>query len=511
MNLLSIVVYTFLSLIGVIFVLLALKEIIPRISYLLYYKSQNIPFHYVPIFGVTRAVFSGSKTDIFGNIKDLLRNKYRDNEIIAFNAFNGTHISFLLNNLKVIRDFFIKENDYTVRVNLKIFPDMGFFYESGEKALNRRGIFSDFFKSDNLEKVTPLIQKIILEKLKEFKKEEFKSGTELHIVNLRPLLTSIFSDIVNEVIFGSFDSPLIDGKKIPAIFLETTNLAMSVYRDPLNMLTFGLLPILGLDKRARRSKYLLNKIAEEVKKTVKKRLETENREYGLDMIDLMLKHNANNKDDQLTMEEIINNSNAFINAGIDTSQNTTESYLKIISQKEDILEKLVEEEIPRIFKKEEDFNNYYNYDKSELLNCTLDEIMRLLPVAGIPFGRVITKDIKIGKYNLKKGNHILIPVIALQHNPKYFENPDQFISDRFSSNGQKIKKNSFMPFMGGKRNCVGKYLGELTVKMVLINLLNRFKIRGTDRKYTKTVRFVYGVDQCDVLIGLKDKKEKNNK
>lgn len=58
--------------------------------------------------------------------------------------------------------------------------------------------------------------------------------------------------------------------------------------------------------------------------------------------------------------------------------------------------------------------------------------------------------------HIKKGDMILIPVIGIHFDPKYFPNPNKFDPDRFSDeNKSSIVPGSYIPFGVGPRNCIG--------------------------------------------------------
>lgn len=56
-----------------------------------------------------------------------------------------------------------------------------------------------------------------------------------------------------------------------------------------------------------------------------------------------------------------------------------------------------------------------------------------------------------------KGDLILIPVIGIHLDPKYFADPDKFDPERFNDNNKRnILPYSYIPFGVGPRNCIGK-------------------------------------------------------
>lgn len=58
---------------------------------------------------------------------------------------------------------------------------------------------------------------------------------------------------------------------------------------------------------------------------------------------------------------------------------------------------------------------------------------------------------------IDKDTIILISLEALQSDEKYFENPEEFLPERFHpDNIDKIAKHVYMPFGEGPRACIGK-------------------------------------------------------
>ena len=59
---------------------------------------------------------------------------------------------------------------------------------------------------------------------------------------------------------------------------------------------------------------------------------------------------------------------------------------------------------------------------------------------------------------VEKGVPILLPVMGLQHDPKYFPDPEKFDPERFNEE-EKQKRHPFcyLPFGEGPRICIGEY------------------------------------------------------
>ena len=70
--------------------------------------------------------------------------------------------------------------------------------------------------------------------------------------------------------------------------------------------------------------------------------------------------------------------------------------------------------------------------------------------------REITKNCKLGKYKLRKGDVIFAPCSLKHRDSNLFEEANKFKVDRFTSeNSHKFNNADYSPFSLGKRNCVG--------------------------------------------------------
>lgn len=63
-------------------------------------------------------------------------------------------------------------------------------------------------------------------------------------------------------------------------------------------------------------------------------------------------------------------------------------------------------------------------------------------------------------------------------NPKYFDNPDQFIPERWEKMNEDTY--AFIPFSSGARNCIGQHLAKVEVRYTLIEILKKYRLERTD-------------------------------
>ena len=86
--------------------------------------------------------------------------------------------------------------------------------------------------------------------------------------------------------------------------------------------------------------------------------------------------------------------------------------------------------------------------------------MRKYPSLGI-LNRVCNNDFEIPASNIKieKGTPIIIPVLGLHKDPKYYPDPEKFDPERFENeNIGKRPSSVYLPFGDGPRICIGGFL-----------------------------------------------------
>lgn len=496
---LTILYYLFITLL----LLLLLKELVPYITYKMYYEKQGIKYYHIPVFGMMSKLFTPNDKDVLSGLKKFSR-EHKDEDLVVFNDL-GFNKVFMINKKELMAKYFLKEVDHTVRINLIDMPfSMGFFMESGQKATKARVIFNEFFKPNNLKKNTASIQKIISKRFEELREEGWGSETknlEFKEFEMKEFFPKVFSQVVNEILFGKDDYPEFEGKSLPETIDKLVEEMIGAWQNPLNILTFGWATDLGLMSQYNKAYKYGQHVNEEILKLVKRRKKKSAEDLELNMIDLMLKHNLTaTKSDQLDLDSMVANVTLFQIGGAETTKNSLEATVKLISNSPKTIEK-ISKEVTQIFKNEEDFLNYDNYEKCEFMNNAIDEGLRMIPPAGVTVPRRVIKDMKIGKYTIKKGEKLTIPITAFQFNEDDFDAPDKFDDTRFNkSNARKIKRNSYMPFYSGKKSCLGKYLAELLIRMIIANLVRKFEVKGDGVDPKIIIVFAIGVDSCKLLL-----------
>ncbi|PVF98542.1 cytochrome P450, partial [Serendipita vermifera] len=122
------------------------------------------------------------------------------------------------------------------------------------------------------------------------------------------------------------------------------------------------------------------------------------------------------------------------------------------------------------------------------------EVLRLYPsLPGLP--KVAAEDTMLhttstdGKDTpitvpVPKDTRVLVDVIGIHYNPKYWNDPYEFRPDRFLSD---YNRDAFLPFAAGPRACLGRRFSEVEALTVLANLILRYKIEPTPLRPGETL------------------------
>jgi len=175
------------------------------------------------------------------------------------------------------------------------------------------------------------------------------------------------------------------------------------------------------------------------------------------------------------LKEVINNhaivaeALLFLLAGAETTSNTLAFLIYALAYYPHVQEKLYHEIMSTIGDK---IDNYEDMYKCEYLVNVVKEVMRISPTAP-GAGRTMEKDTQIGPYLIPKGHAVVCSFVRIQKDPDNFDNPEEFIPERFENFDNKNK--SFLPFGGGKRICIGKSFALLELYTVVTILVKKFK------------------------------------
>ncbi|XP_025267268.1 cytochrome P450 4V2 [Camponotus floridanus] len=177
-------------------------------------------------------------------------------------------------------------------------------------------------------------------------------------------------------------------------------------------------------------------------------------------------------------EMIHDNLITMLIGGSDTIATTVDFVILMLANFPQIQEK-VYRELWKIYKTETPKSapiKYEDLQHMDYLDRVIKETMRLFPSLPL-IGRYLTKDIKMGENILPKDTHVILSILDLHRNKKYWPNPLVFDPDRFLSEKIETSYKHYMPFGYGLRNCIGMRYAMISMKVILAVLIRTFMFK----------------------------------
>jgi cytochrome P450 len=123
--------------------------------------------------------------------------------------------------------------------------------------------------------------------------------------------------------------------------------------------------------------------------------------------------------------------------------------------------------------------------KLEYLDATIKESMRLLPIISL-IGRRLQKPLRIGGWDLERGDGAVGCIHLTHRNPAIWPDPERFDPDRFLV--RKPTAYEWFPFGGGTRRCVGMAFAMYEMRIVLAEMFSRCDLSAIDADDVVPVR-----------------------
>ncbi|KAF8605375.1 cytochrome P450 [Ceratobasidium sp. AG-I] len=189
---------------------------------------------------------------------------------------------------------------------------------------------------------------------------------------------------------------------------------------------------------------------------------------------------AHDSDEKLTTSELIGNIFIFMVAGHETTAHTLTFILGLLALYPGVQEKLVQH-IAEVQPKDRDFT-YDDFNKLTYVTAVLYETLRLYPsVINITKHAATdtepTVSLKPGTtevISVPASTRISMVVAGLHYNPKYWDDPEEFIPERFMD--PKWNRDAFIPFAVGPRSCIGRRFAEAALSAFLVRILPKYRI-----------------------------------
>ncbi|KAG2283573.1 hypothetical protein Bca52824_054793 [Brassica carinata] len=163
-------------------------------------------------------------------------------------------------------------------------------------------------------------------------------------------------------------------------------------------------------------------------------------------------------------------------AGVDTSAITMIWAMAELVRNPRVMKKAQEEIRTCIRVKQNEKIDEEDVDKLQYLKLVIKETLRLHPAAPLLLPRETMSQIKIQGYNIPPKTFLVVNTWSIGRDPKHWEDPEEFIPERFIDSPADYKGQSFemLPFGSGRRMCPGMASAIATIELGLLNLLYYF-------------------------------------
>ncbi|KAF6839218.1 cytochrome p450 [Colletotrichum plurivorum] len=230
------------------------------------------------------------------------------------------------------------------------------------------------------------------------------------------------------------------------------------------LLKMVLLKLLS-SKKARDSRARNQNMA---KAKLEKRIEAGRQGGRPDLIEGLLR-----KRDELNLSfpQLVANSNTLVIGGSETTATLLSGVTYFLLSNKHVLTKLVEE-VRTTFQSEKDIN-IVPVGKLRFMLACLDEALRMYPPIAMGLPRVTPKAgaTICGRF-VPVDTTVAVHQWAIHHNEAYFRDPFSFRPERFLADPDFASDNreAFQPFHLGPRNCLGRNLAYVEMRLILARL-----------------------------------------
>ncbi|XP_025073526.1 cytochrome P450 9e2-like [Pogonomyrmex barbatus] len=343
----------------------------------------------------------------------------------------------------------------------------------GDKWRDYRALVSPAFTASKMKMMYHLITECAVN----FSEYLMDVPSDKRIMEMKDIFTRYANDVIATCAFGiNVDSMTNPENEFYAFGKKATNFNMIAL---LKILMYQYTPILIrllnikiIDDRT--NAFFVNLVDETIRTRDEKGITRP------DVIQLLMDSRSKREPGkELSILDMTSQAFIFFLAGFESSSTLMSFAAHEIAINPDVQEKL-QNEIDQVL---EDMNGQPSYEAingMKYLNAVINETLRKYPVQPMT-DRLCVKDFELPAtlpnakpFLVKEGMMVWFPFYGLQHDPKYFPEPDKFKPERFLEEGkEKDNLNAYHPFGLGPRMCIGNRFALLETRTVFFHLLAR--------------------------------------
>ncbi|GAA4313943.1 cytochrome P450 [Christiangramia aestuarii] len=335
----------------------------------------------------------------------------------------------------------------------------GLLTSEGEHWKKQRKLIQPAFHKKQLANLMGAIKQAIL--------SEYQRITTEEKIDIFP----IFNDLAFQTVVKSLFSSAANQEEINRLqFIteETQKMLVKELRQPYLGWWFKASGKIG-------SYLKLTREARQILKAIVKERRAAGEKYD-DLLDMLLEAKYDDgsfMDEEQLIDEIL----ILFTAGHETTSNALTFIAQLLALHPEWQEKILEER-KALYAESDDLMNFVS--KAKVTQQVIEEGMRLYPPAYF-IDRVNVEKDDFNGMKLEPRENLLFSVHEIHRHPDLWENPDDFLPERFADGGRKFSSQYF-PFGAGPRKCIGNNFAMFEMIIAASELVAGFKIQPVSDK-----------------------------
>ncbi len=333
----------------------------------------------------------------------------------------------------------------------------GLLTSSGDYWLQQRRLIQPGFHREKIKNLVSVIDLAI--------KDQLKKVSPNKELELYPLMNELAFEVVAKSLFD-FSAERETLKRLQFIIEKLQKFITTEIRQPYKKLGFY------VSGKMRYHNGLVKESRDIIEAIINQRRTSDTTHD--DLLQMLL--DAQYEDgSSMTNTQLIDEILILFVAGHETTANALTFTLTLLAKHKNILEKAKKEV-------EEIASNTNNplgaISNLKYLSACINESLRLYPPAWIT-DRVAINDTELGDFYIKKGTMIGVSIYELHRNSEYWENPNDFIPERFIEKPEFVKADYYIPFGAGPRLCIGNNFAMFEMVLTVFEVLKHYDISTT--------------------------------
>lgn len=295
--------------------------------------------------------------------------------------------------------------------------------------------------------------------------------------NPKHLVTNAVSNITNLIIFGRrFTYDDHNFQHMIELFSENVELAVSGWAFLYNAFPWiEYVPFGKHQKLFRNAAEVYQFLQQAIEVFSQGRVPQAPRHYVDAYLD-ELEQSAGDPSTSYSRENLIYSVGELIIAGTETTTNTLRWAMLYMALYPNIQER-VHQEIDSVLANGRSAT-LEDRQRMPYVEAVLHEVLRFCNIVPLGIFRATSQDANVNGYTIPKGTMVITNLYSVHFDEKYWNEPGVFSPQRFlDSNGNFVRREAFLPFSLGRRQCLGEQLAKMEMFLFFTTMLQRFHLQ----------------------------------